>query len=216
MPAAVAGLRVFPHDGGGSWSGVRGVKAGIGIAGRGRIELVCGPMFSGKTELLLRRLVKARAQSVPTAVFKHACDDRYHHHQLVAHSGERTAAVAVASAAQMLELAGEARLILIDEGQFFGIDLVSTCRQFADGGRTVIVAGLDRDSWGQPFGVMPHIERIADRVTRTTAKCAVCGGVADHTQRIAPISGPCMIGGPEAYEPPCAKCFVAPPLELRR
>ncbi len=193
-----------------------GVKGRTRIARRGWIELICGPMFSGKTERLLERLAAARAESIPVAVFKHSSDDRYDNHQLVTHSGLRAAACPVASAAKLLELAGEARLVVIDEAQFFGIDLVSACQWLSEGGCIVVVAGLDRDSWGEPFGPVPYIEQIADRVTRTTGKCAACGAVADRTQRIAPIAGLCMIGGPEAYEPRCSKCFVAPPVELRR
>jgi len=187
-----------------------------GTTRRGQIELICGPMFSGKTEALLKRLAEARVRSVPLAAFKHAHDDRYDGQELVTHSGLRTEARAVAAAAEILNLARDARLVVIDEAQFFGIDLVGVCQQLVEGGRTVVVAGLDLDSWGQPFGPVPYIEQIADVVTRTQSTCAVCGKVADHTQRIAPIAGLCMIGGPEAYQARCAKCFVAPPVELRR
>ena len=173
-------------------------------------------MFSGKTEALLKRLAEARARSVPLAAFKHARDDRYAGQELVTHSGLRTGAMAVASAAEILGLAGAARLVVIDEAQFFGIDLVGVCQKLAQSGRNLVVAGLDLDSWGQPFGPVPYIEQIADEVTRTRSTCALCGDVADHTQRIAPIDGLCMIGGPEAYQARCAKCFVAPPVELRR
>ncbi|HOB75943.1 MAG TPA: thymidine kinase [Phycisphaerae bacterium] len=183
---------------------------------RGRIELICGPMFSGKTERLLEWLAVARAESIPVAVFKHACDDRYHDEELVTHNGRRATARPVASAEHILRLVGDARLVVIDEAQFFGIDLVDTCRQLAEAGCSVVLAGLDRDSWGEPFGPMPYLEKMADRVTHMTGRCAACGGEADHTQRIAPITGTSMIGGSEAYEPRCSKCFVAPPIELRR
>lgn len=173
-------------------------------------------MFSGKTEALLRRLAEARALAMSAATFKHAHDDRYHDQELATHSGQRTAARAVASATEIGRLAGDAQLVVIDEAQFFGIDLVATCQKLAADGRTVVVAGLDLDSWGEPFGPVPYIERIADVVTRTQGKCAICGGAADHTQRVAPVEGLCMIGGPEAYQARCARCFVAPPMELRR
>jgi len=178
--------------------------------------LICGPMFSGKTEALLERLAEARARSVPLAAFKHARDDRYGDRELVTHSGLRAGGMAVASAAEIPELAGAARLVVIDEAQFFGIDLVEVCQKLAEGGRSVVVAGLDLDSWGEPFGPVPYIERIADEVMRKQSICAVCGKTADHTQRMAPIEGLCMIGGPEAYQARCAKCFVPPPAELRR
>jgi thymidine kinase len=192
------------------------VKGKNGIARRGQITLICGPMFSGKTEMLLTLMADARAQSMALAAFKHARDDRYDGQELVTHSGQRTAARAVASAAEIPELARGARLVVIDEAQFFGIDLVEACQKLAEDGRRVVVAGLDLDSWGEPFGPVPYIERIADEVIRTRSTCAVCGNTADHTQRIAPVEGLCMIGGPEAYQARCAKCFVAPPIELRR
>lgn len=173
-------------------------------------------MFSGKSERLLDRIAKAKAQAILAAAFKHAFDDRYHAQQIVTHSGRRIEATAVTSATTLLELVGDARLVVIDEAQFFGVDLAGICKQLAEDGRTVIVAGLDRDSWGEPFGPMPGVAAIADRVVRTTGRCASCGGVADHTQRVTPIVGERMTGGPEAYEPRCAKCFVPPPAELRR
>lgn len=182
----------------------------------GSLELICGCMFSGKTERLLSRLAEARARAVPTAVFKHASDDRYVKGQLVTHTGRRTDAIALVSASRIPELAGEARLIVIDEAQFFDQDLVEACRQLVGQGREVVVAGLDRDAWGEPFGPTPEIEAIATKVTRTRAVCSACGEVAEYTQRLAPVEDRKMIGGAEAYEARCGKCFRAPPIELRR
>ncbi len=173
-------------------------------------------MFSGKSERLLNRVAEARARSVPVAVFKHASDDRYAEHQIVTHSGRRTEAIALSSASQIPERAGDAKLIVIDEAQFFADDLVAVCQRLVEQGRDVMVAGLDRDSWGEPFGPIPGIEAIADRVTPTRAVCSVCGQVAEYTQRLAPVEGEKMIGGAESYEPRCARCFRAPPIELRR
>ncbi len=183
---------------------------------RGRIELICGCMFSGKSERLIELLLEARSQSISAAAFKHASDDRYAAGQIVTHSGRRCEAIPVHSPRQILERAGDARLILIDEAQFFDDEVVVVCAELAGQGRSVIVAGLDRDSWGLPFGPMPRIEAIADSVTHTHGVCSGCGGQAEFTQRLAPLESQSMIGGPEAYEPRCARCFQPPPIELRR
>ncbi|MBP7935996.1 MAG: thymidine kinase [Phycisphaerae bacterium] len=183
---------------------------------RGRIELICGCMFSGKSERLIRRVEQAGAVGVSVVAFKHACDDRYGADQIVAHSGLRVAAYRAASAVEILRRVGEARLVVIDEAQFFTADLVDACRQLAAEGRQVVVGGLDRDSWGLPFGPMPELEAIADEVTRTRAVCARCGRPAEYTCRRVPVAGLTMVGGAEAYEPRCRDCFEAPPIELRR
>jgi len=183
---------------------------------RGRIGLICGCMFSGKSERLVVRIADAQQQSKSVVAFKHADDARYAKGQIVTHSGWRADAYPVASASRMLELAKHAQLVVIDEAQFFGNDLVGACQQWRERGQDVVVAGLDFDAWGEPFGPIPALETIADEVTRTYAVCAVCSAPADHTQRIAPFVGQKMVGGAEAYEPRCAKCFQPPPIERRR
>lgn len=182
---------------------------------KGRIEVICGCMFSGKTELLMDRVTLARAGGCRVAVFKHAADDRYASCSLVAHSGRRMEARPVSTSEGLVRLAEDADVIAVDEAQFFDDGLPAVCRRLRDAGRVVILAGLDRDSWDQPFGPMPALASIADDVCYRTARCRVCGEAAEHTQRTAPISGS-MVGGPEAYEPRCGRCFVAPPAELRR
>lgn len=183
---------------------------------RGTIEFICGCMFSGKTLLLMERVAAARNNDIPVAVFKHASDDRYAEHQLVSHNGHRIGATPLVQAARLRELAGEARLIAIDEVQFFGPELLEIVQDLAGSGRDVVLAGLDLDSWGLPFGPASELQRTADRVTHTYARCAVCGEKADHTQRVLPVEGQKMVGGAEAYEPRCTRCFEAPPPELRR
>jgi thymidine kinase len=173
-------------------------------------------MFSGKSERLLERLADARRRSIPAAAFKHASDNRYAEARIVTHSGHRSDAQPVASPGEILERAGDARLVVIDEAQFFGDGIIAVCEDLRSRGLDVAVAGLDRDSWGQPFGPMPALDAIADRVTRTRAVCSQCGEPADYTQRLAAVEDQTMIGGPEAYEPRCGRCFVAPPIELRR
>jgi thymidine kinase len=173
-------------------------------------------MFSGKSERVVGRLRAAQEEGHAVAAFKHASDDRYAARQIVTHSGQRIDAVPVSACARMLDLAGPASVICIDEAQFFSDELIDVCRTFAEQGRDVIVAGLDLDSWGLPFGPMPAVAAMADEVVQTHGVCAQCGQVADHTQRLTPIASQKMIGGPESYEPRCAACFVAPSPELRR
>jgi thymidine kinase len=183
---------------------------------QGKIELICGCMFSGKTELLLCRLANAREHDISVAVFKHALDRRYAQDELVSHLGGRCRALAVASAGEILSGMGSARLVLVDEAQFFGEDLPDICRRLVEQSCDVVLAGLDRDAWGQPFGAMPEIAGLADTITRLQAECASCGAEAKFTQRLSPIMDDSMIGGIGVYEPRCEKCFRAPPLELRR
>lgn len=183
---------------------------------RGRIELICGCMFSGKSERLVGRVEQARTAGVAVAAFKHTCDDRYAVDQIVTHGGLRVPAQGVADPSEILRMVGGARLVVIDEAQFFTAGLADACRRLADEGRDVVVAGLNRDCWGLPFGSMPEMEVLADQVTRTRAACARCGRPADYTFRRLPIDGKTMVGGPEAYEPRCGECFEAPPIELRR
>jgi thymidine kinase len=182
----------------------------------GRLTVICGCMFSGKSERLIERVLAAVQAGWTVRVFKHAVDDRYGAAHVVTHSGQRTEAVAVADPAAIRLAAADSELVGIDEAQFFDDSILEVCRELADRGTHVVVAGLDLDSWGLPFGPMPALQAMADEVIASRATCARCGEPADHTQRIAPVEGREMIGGPEAYEPRCAKCFSPPPAELRR
>ncbi len=182
----------------------------------GSLELICGCMFSGKSEALLARLADAEGQGLATAAFKHVLDDRYDREEIVTHGGARRPALPITDVSRLARLAGEAQVIAIDEAQFFEPALVEACLDLVARGRTVLVAGLDRDSWGEPFGPMPALAAVADRITRTEARCAVCGAPATRTQRLAPVCSTNMIGGAESYEPRCTTCFRPPPVELRR
>ncbi len=186
-----------------------------GRHGQGSLEVITGCMFSGKSESLIARLDEAREHGRPVAAFKHSSDNRYSRSEIVAHCGRRESAVAVPDASRIVELAAGGDLIVIDEAQFFGTDLVEACRVLVAGGKEVVVAGLDLDSWGLPFGPMADLMSIAHRVTRLEAVCACCGRPADHTQRLSPVAGQKMVGGAGCYEPRCAGCFRAPPIELR-
>ncbi len=181
----------------------------------GRLEVICGCMFSGKSELLITRLQEAQRRGRRVAVFKHASDTRYDASDIVTHSHLRFQARPIERSDACLAAQDDADVVAVDEAQFFDAGLPAVCRRLADMGKHVIVAGLDRDSWGLPFGPMPQVMAVADAVTWTTASCAVCGQPAEYTQRTAPL-GETMIGGADAYEPRCARCFVAPPAELRR
>lgn len=172
-------------------------------------------MFSGKSEHLIARVRSARQHGLRVAVFKHASDTRYDPRDIVTHSHQRLAAEPVPRAESLAIAAGAADVVAVDEAQFFDAALPAVCRRLADAGRHVIAVGLDRDSWGLPFASMRELMDAADEVVRTCARCAQCGRKAEYTQRVAPI-GDTMIGGGEAYEPRCERCFAAPPLELRR
>jgi thymidine kinase len=182
----------------------------------GQLIVIRGCMFSGKSERLIARLEAACSQGRSVAAFKHASDDRYAARQIVTHSGLRIDAVPVSEPARILPLVPEDALVGIDEAQFFSGDLIDVCRALLERGCDVVVAGLDLDSWGEPFGPMPGLAAIASEIVQMHARCARCGRPADHTQRLAPVEGQKMVGGPESYEPRCAACFEAPPVELRR
>jgi thymidine kinase len=181
----------------------------------GRIEVVCGCMFSGKSQILISRVQNARYRQERVIVFKHASDTRFDPTSVVTHDRRRLAAVPIERADELLARSADADVIAVDEAQFFDAELPAVCRQLAAAGKDVIVVGLDRDSWGLPFGPMPELIAIADETTRTTAQCAVCGRPAEFTQRITPI-GETMVGGEEAYQPRCGQCFSPPPAALRR
>lgn len=182
----------------------------------GRLILIRGCMFSGKSERLLDRLQAARGSGRRVVAFKHASDDRYAAAQIVTHDGRRAEAFAAGEASEIWKLAAEADWVGIDEGQFFDAGLIDVCRRLVERGCDVVVAGLDLDSWGRPFGPMPQLAEIADEVVETYGRCARCGGIANRTQRLVAVEGQKMVGGPESYECRCAACFEAPPAELRR
>ena len=181
----------------------------------GRIEIIWGCMFSGKTERLCERLERIRASGGTFLAFKHAADVRYAQAELASHNGRRVPAVAVRNAGEILSLVGDTRLVAIDEGQFFDGGLIPVCAELKRRGCEVVVAGLDKDSWAMPFGPMPELAEMADVVTRTHAVCAVCGREANFTQRLSPVEGSRMVGGAESYQPRCGECFRPPPLALR-
>lgn len=176
---------------------------------RGRIELICGCMFAGKTAQLIERLRAAEAAGRRTLAVKHAIDDRYASGELATHDGRRHAAAVCRDAAEVAAAAAarRAEVVGIDEVQFFGRELVEVCRALAAGGVDVIAVGLEHDAWGRPFAPVPQLLELADRVTVMTVPCRRCGAAAHFTQRMTPVIDGDMIGGPGDYEPRCAACF---------
>jgi thymidine kinase len=166
----------------------------------GWIEVVCGCMFSGKTEELIRRLRRAQIAKQKVAVFKPKIDNRYSSEHIVSHSEQSLVSHAVEDAVEILELTGDAQVIGIDEGQFFKANIVEVCNKLADCGKRVIIAGLDQDYTGKPFEPMPQLLAIAEYITKTLAICA------DRTQRKSKQHELVVVGAKDIYEARCRCC----------
>lgn len=176
----------------------------------GCIEVVCGSMFSGKTEELLRRIKRARLARQRVQLFKPRVDNRYDEVKVVSHEGLNADAVPVSTAAELLsQVAGETAVVGIDEVQFFGADILTAAETMADRGIRVIAAGLDQDYLGRPFGPVPQLMAVAEYVTKLHAVCAGCGAQASRSQRVVAEEGQLFVGGAAAYEARCRRCFVA-------
>jgi thymidine kinase len=174
----------------------------------GWIEVICGSMFSGKTEELIRRMRRAQIARQRVQIFKPKIDVRYSDDQIVSHSEMRIRSEVVSSAAEILEkLDRRAEVIGIDEGQFFDPQLVDVCNHLADLGKRVIVAGLDKDYLGRPFEPMPQLMAVAEYVEKTLAICMKCGNPANHTQRLIESSDRVLVGAGGTYEARCRRCF---------
>lgn len=174
---------------------------------RGRIEVICGSMFSGKTEELIRRLKRARIAHQRIEIYKPAVDTRYSEEDVVSHDRNAIASTPVETAAAILLLSGEAEVVGIDEAQFFDQGLADVCNQLADNGKRVIVAGLDMDFKGIPFGPMPALCAIAEEVTKVHAICVKCGGLAYVSHRTVSDERRVMLGEQAEYEPLCRTCY---------
>lgn len=176
----------------------------------GWIEVICGCMFSGKTEELIRRLRRAEIAKQKVAVFKPKIDTRYSAEHIVSHSEQALVSQVVEDASLIPERAQEAQVIGVDEGQFFKLNLVDVCEQLANRGKRVIVAGLDQDYRGKPFEPMPQLLAVAEYITKTLAICVVCGNPADRTQRKTQQHDRVVVGAKDIYEARCRRCFVPP------
>lgn len=174
---------------------------------RGCIEVICGSMFSGKTEELIRRLNRARFARQRVEIFKPAIDTRYDNTEVVSHDRNAIRSTPVESSHNILLLASDVDVIGIDEAQFFDAGLPQVCSQLADMGIRVIVAGLDMDYLGRPFGPMPRLMAIAEFVTKVHAICVECGFQANHSYRFAPGDHLVVLGEVDKYVPLCRECF---------
>ena len=174
---------------------------------QGRIEVICGSMFSGKTEELIRRPKRARIARQRVVVFKPVIDVRYSADDVVSHDAHSQAAIPVDDTRCITAQAAEAEVVGIDEAQFFDEGLPEVCNQLARSGKRVIVAGLDMDFKGVPFGPMPQLMAIADEVTKVHAICVKCGNLAYVSHRIVNDDERVLLGELQEYEPLCRQCY---------
>lgn len=174
---------------------------------RGRVEVICGSMFSGKTEELIRRMKRAKFARQKVEIFKPAIDVRYSEQEVVTHEGNSILSTPVDSSASVLLMAGDTDVVGIDEAQFFDEHIVDVCNELANQGIRVIVAGLDLDFKGEPFGPMPRLLAIADEVTKVHAICVKCGALAYVSHRIVAGDKQVMLGETHEYEPLCRECY---------
>ncbi len=175
---------------------------------RGWIEVICGSMFSGKTEELIRRLKRARIAHLKVEIFKPAIDTRYDEQNIVSHDETFIQSTPVANSLNILLLCEDVDVVGIDEAQFFDADLVEVCEKIAQKGTRVIIAGLDMDYKGKPFGPMPQLLAIADYITKVHAICVQCGNIASFSYRKVANTSQVLLGEKDEYEPRCRTCFL--------
>jgi thymidine kinase len=175
---------------------------------RGWIEVICGSMFSGKTEELIRRLKRARIANLRTEIFKPSIDTRYDGEDIVSHDARAIPSTPVGNSQEILLLSRDIDVVGIDEAQFFDAELPFVCDHLAASGVRVIVAGLDMDFKGKPFGPIPSMLAKADYITKLHAICARCGHIASFSYRLAGGEGQLLLGEADSYEPRCRKCFL--------
>jgi len=174
---------------------------------RGWIEVICGSMFSGKTEELIRRLKRATIAHLEIRIFKPSVDIRYHHQNIVSHDENALQSMPIEHSKTILSHTEKVDIIAIDEAQFFDIQLPDTCELLALRGIRVIVAGLDMDYSGKPFGPMPDMLARADYITKLHAICVKCGNIANYSYRKTVHDAQLMLGEKDLYEPRCRDCF---------
>ncbi len=173
----------------------------------GSIEVICGSMFSGKTEELIRRVKRARIAKVEVEIFSPAADIRYDKQAVVSHNANSIPSKSVTKAAEILQLADHIQVIGVDEAQFFDDELPQVAQMLANKGVRVIIAGLDMDFKGRPFGTMPQLMAMADAVTKLHAVCMKCGGQAMYSYRLVPNESQILLGEKETYEARCRECY---------
>jgi thymidine kinase len=173
----------------------------------GWIELICGPMFSGKTEELIRRLRRAQIARQKVAIFKPVVDNRYGTNNIVSHSRQSIESFLVNEPREILAAQDQAQVFGIDEAQFFDETIVKVCRKLAAAGKRIIVAGLDKDYLGLPFGPMPLLLSEAEYITKVLSICVRCGEPANFSQRLTHDAAQVVIGETDKYEARCRNCF---------
>ncbi|CAN5243999.1 thymidine kinase [soil metagenome] len=173
---------------------------------RGWIEVICGSMFSGKTEELIRRLKRVKIANLQAEIFKPAIDVRYDEVKIVSHDENKIPSIPVDSSLKILELAGDVDVVGIDEAQFFDEHITEVCEKLSMRGIRVIVAGLDMDYQGKPFGQMPDLLAVADYITKLHAICVQCGNIASISYRKTEQEGQVLLGEKDIYEPRCRSC----------
>lgn len=185
--------------------------------GAGWIEVICGSMFSGKSEELIRRVHRVQIARKKVQVFKPTVDNRFAVQYIYSHNGSKIEAINISQSEILLKkLDPDTEVIAIDEAQFYSDDIISICQKLADQGKRVIIAGLDQDFRGEPFGPIPKLLAIAEHIDKLQAICMVCGNPASRTQRLvngepAKYSDPTiLIGAKESYEARCRKCHIVP------
>jgi len=180
----------------------------------GWIEVVCGSMFSGKTEELIRRLRRAVIARQRVAIFKPKIDNRYSKNEIVSHDLQKIKSRAINKPEEILKYALQAQVVGVDEAQFFDESLVDVCQNLANMGKRVIIAGLDQDYLGRPFGPIPNLLAVAEYITKTHAICSICGNPANHTFRKTTDKDRIVVGTAEIYEARCRNCFISGNEEL--
>jgi thymidine kinase len=174
----------------------------------GWIEAICGPMFSGKSEELMRRLRRAKIARKRVQVFKPSIDTRYSADEIVSHGQVRMRSEPVAAAHEIIDrLDARTQVVGVDEANFFGQDLAAVANRLADQGKQVVIAGLDTDYMGRPFAPMPDLLTLAESITKTLAICMRCGNPAKHTQRLVESDDLIVVGAAGMYEARCRHCF---------
>ncbi len=179
----------------------------VHTTGRGWIEVICGSMFSGKTEELIRRLKRARIARLKVEIFKPGVDTRYDEEKVVSHDENEILSTPVPASGNILLMANDVDVVGIDEAQFFDSELPNVCNQLANSGVRVIVAGLDMDFQAKPFGPMPALLATAEYITKVHAICVKCGKLAQYSHRKIANEKLVLLGETETYEPLCRGCY---------
>jgi thymidine kinase len=174
---------------------------------RGWIEVICGAMFSGKTEELIRRLKRAKIANQRVEIVKPSIDKRYHDRRVVSHDDNYILSIPIDSSTELLSISEDIEVLGIDEAQFFDERLPEVCQELALRGVRVIVAGLDMDYLGKPFGPMPDLLAVAEYITKVHAICQHCGNLATHSYRLVDDERRVALGAKDRYEPRCRACY---------